>query len=82
MTTETYAVIQVSGGKFHRPKETTHERMDWLRPMAIDCSSIPVAPVNVFNAVEDALKYTGGRKEFLCRKCFKEVNNERVTTAQ
>ena len=70
--TETYGVIQVKGGKFHRPFTTTHERMAWVRPMLTACS-VSVTPLNVFSAVEGALEYTGGRREYLCRKCFPAI---------
>ena len=62
MSVEVYSVIQVKGGKFHRPEEITHERMEWIRPMATACGSV-VTPLNVFLSEDSALDYTGGREE-------------------
>jgi len=67
--TETHEVIQVKGGKFHRPKQTTHARMEWLKPMPTECG-YTVTPLNVFNDIARALEYTGGHREHLCAKCF------------
>jgi hypothetical protein len=66
---ETYQVIQVKGGKFHRPDQTTRERGAWFRPIVTACHHT-VTPLNVFSSEDDALSYTGGREQFLCRKCF------------
>ena len=67
--TETHEVIQVKGGKFHRPKQTTHARMEWLKPMPTECG-YTVTALNVFNDIAHALEYTGGHREHLCAKCF------------
>lgn len=69
---ETYQVIQVRGGKFHRPEKTNHERGLWFKPMNTACGAT-VTPLNVFSAVDDAMSYTGGREEFFCQKCFKHA---------
>lgn len=66
----TYRVIQVKGGKLHRPREPTQARMTWFSSMLTDCGSV-VTPVNVFNDLSDAMDYTGGRLQFLCQHCFK-----------
>jgi hypothetical protein len=67
--TETHEAIQVKGGKFHRPKQTTHARMEWLKPMPTECG-YTVTPLNVFNDIARVLEYTGGHREHLCAKCF------------
>lgn len=68
MSAETYGVIQVSGGKFHRPAETTRDRMEWFTPMRTECGAT-VEPLNVFDGQLDALRYCGGRTEHLCKRC-------------
>ncbi len=71
MSTETYQVIQVKGGKFHRPERVEQEH--WFKPMLTSCGS-QVTPLNVFSVVGDAISYCGGRTEGLCRKCFLTMN--------
>lgn len=74
---ETYSVIQVKGGKFHRPKVTTLNRMAWFKPMETECG-ITVSPLNVFQSVADATSYTGGNTTHLCQKCIVPATAETV----
>jgi hypothetical protein len=69
MKTETYPVIQGKGGKFHRPAQTEHPRMAWLKPMATKCGHT-VTPLNVFDSERGAVLYAGGSRAHLCRFCF------------
>lgn len=69
MTSETYTVVQVQGGKFHRPAQTTHARMDWFKPMLTTCGRT-ITPINVFPTEAETLSYCGGNDTHLCRTCF------------
>lgn len=76
--TETYEIVQVSGGKFHRLEQTTHERMQWFRPMLTACH-VTITPLNVFSTEADALSYTGRNRQHLCSKCFPKCANSLLT---
>lgn len=67
--TETYKIISVKGGKFHRPKITTRERGDWFVEMPTVCGST-VKALNVFEDMEGVYKYNENPSRYLCLKCF------------
>lgn len=65
---ETYALISVSNGKFHKPKGA-FERSNAFRPTDTVCGGT-VTPENYFKTEADADSYTGGRlARFMCKHC-------------
>lgn len=69
--TETYQVISTRGGKYHKPKEPTRPSKSWFFSTIPTVCGNHVEPLNVFLDLPDALKYTGGSKQYLCKHCFK-----------
>jgi hypothetical protein len=67
---EKYDVVSVKGGKFHKPVNTEFNRAEpsW-KPRLMQCGRT-VQPLNFFETVDDADKYSGGRIErFGCKQC-------------
>jgi hypothetical protein len=71
MSSETYSLFSVSGGKFHRPGEPFN-RANAFRSWKTLCG-VTVRPLNYFRSDADANSHTGGRLALhLCKRCAGE----------
>lgn len=71
MTDSTWLEIKLfstDGGKFHKPAGPIHQSQAWC-PTRTACG-LTVKPVNYFEKLTDAYRYTGGRlSAHLCKHC-------------
>lgn len=65
---ESYEMVSVSGGKFHRLADPAVDEVSAFRPSVTACGRT-VTPSNYFDTEADALHYCGDRREYLCSQC-------------
>lgn len=75
--TQAIEIVSVKGGKFHRPDNTTFNGNGRdLRDARLMRCGRSLIPLNFFETIADAAKYTGGRLEsHICQQCERRVSH-------
>jgi hypothetical protein len=74
---QTIEIVSISGGKFHRPQDTTFSGggSDIRDARLMRCGR-SLVPLNFFETIADANRHTGGRLEgYICQQCERKVSH-------
>lgn len=81
---EQIEIVSVKGGKYHRPDDTLFsDGGHAFRDARLMRCGRSLVPLNLFQTIADADKYTGGRLDrYICQHCERKIEGQRPITCE